>query len=240
MGGINKCCFNTASVLIQLIEGTEDLGWIKFQYSFCSYSTFPATMIIYKSSFNTASVLIQPYCLVNDQRFQLFQYSFCSYSTIWDYYEKKGCKSFNTASVLIQLKMAMYSKDGLRFNTASVLIQQYLTPYIGLCKMFQYSFCSYSTYKRSIHWYSIDWVSIQLLFLFNFTLICFAVVTLMFQYSFCSYSTGSANPEVKECWFQYSFCSYSTKKLQVGGRSCEVSIQLLFLFNLVYDFFFKW
>ena len=55
--------------------------------------------------------------------------------------------SFNTASVLIQQNCPNISyADNNSFNTASVLIQQENGDLLAQRMLFQYSFCSYSTF----------------------------------------------------------------------------------------------
>ena len=52
--------FNTASVLIQLDITITAIAESKFQYSFCSYSTYAVNVLNQmETCFNTASVLIQ-------------------------------------------------------------------------------------------------------------------------------------------------------------------------------------
>ena len=77
-------CFNTASVLIQPPGGKQNMTVIKFQYSFCSYSTkMDKYMFFVLLGFNTASVLIQ-------QAIRIIPLLILG---------------FNTASILIQQKM---------------------------------------------------------------------------------------------------------------------------------------
>mgnify|MGYP006068085911 CR=1 FL=1 len=120
---------------------------LKFQYSFCSYSTvsFGREQHCF-GRFNTASVLIQPSnTICHGIRFVVSIQLLFLFNGMWRReILADGC--FNTASVLIQL-------EGLEGN--------------AFRKLFQYSFCSYSTKcpPKSIE-------------------------TRMFQYSFCSYSTG--------------------------------------------------
>ena len=141
-------CFNTASVLIQLLFPCilHILG--VFQYSFCSYSTFlrlgflipnfsfnTASVLIQRETkiyfrnifqcFNTASVLIQPRLITNPLCQNVrFQYSFCSYSTRTRNIRRKN------SSVSIQLLFLFNYQERI------VMINKL---------MFQYSFCSYST-----------------------------------------------------------------------------------------------
>ena len=105
--------------------------------------------------------------------------------------------------------------------------------YQTLSFLFQYSFCSYSTCNHVTNVY----------------------IYISFQYSFCSYSTITPQSSIKIIdWFQYSFCSYSTRNkmeekhpmsfntasVLIQHNHCwkysdctRVSIQLLFLFNIV-------
>ena len=101
---------------------------------------------------------------------------------------------------------------------------------------------------------SLRAVSIQLLFLFNFSGSGVTSALVKFQYSFCSYSTWEAQRHIVHGYmfqysfcsystdfheevisfvgrFQYSFCSYSTIFKRRSNRMDKVSIQLLFLFN---------
>ena len=184
----------------------------------------------------------------------MFQYSFCSYSTDCTIFLQKVYKSFNTASVLIQLGCHSYSFLAfVSFNTASVLIQPVSNFYNFLVISFQYSFCSYSTYvicqnKKDFHCFNTasvliqlflcdiiiisSTVSIQLLFLFNKQRLVkkqrdqsFNTASVLIQL----YCSPSSNTQIS--WFQYSFCSYSTHFDQHRYSSYYVSIQLLFLFN---------
>ena len=117
--------FNTASVLIQLDMHDKMVKKLKFQYSFCSYSTvsFGREQHCF-GRFNTASVLIQHTGLPR------WPDLFCS---------------FNTASVLIQLFIFFVLSRNRCFNTASVLIQRIENMTASKDERFQYSFCSYST-----------------------------------------------------------------------------------------------
>ena len=183
--------FNTASVLIQHILFIPAIRVFPFQYSFCSYSTDKHGKWIHAS--------------------KLFQYSFCSYSTrIWRDY------SYLLCSVSIQL-LFLFNDDAIAaiadilcFNTASVLIQLLPGTMQIKCMLFQYSFCSYSTFSPVFQ----------------------LRVVILFQYSFCSYSTHQDYlPVPVFLQFQYSFCSYSTERSRVSFPFSSVSIQLLFLFN---------
>ena len=119
---------------------------------------------------------------------------------------------------------------------------------------FQYNFCSYSTMTKNKGGNNDNWVSIQLLFLFNVGVITSKPLLLLFQYSFCSYSTFMM------CITRFTAASFNTasvliQRLSVPQRKGErnsfntasvliqhgmvlhsihtdcVSIQLLFLFN---------
>ena len=120
------------------------------------------------------------------------------------------------------------------FNTASVLIQLVLIYNKDTIGMFQYSFCSYSTDTTKAGFkamgrfntasvliqqfeatkYSVEYiVSIQLLFLFN------AKGTATTNAPFRGFNTASVLIQLlfdeigdEEALFQYSFCSYSTVK----------------------------
>ena len=98
---------------------------LKFQYSFCSYSTvsFGREQHCF-GRFNTASVLIQPSnTICHGIRFVVSIQLLFLFNGMWRReILADGC--FNTASVLIQL-------EGLEGN--------------AFRKLFQYSFCSYST-----------------------------------------------------------------------------------------------
>ena len=119
----------------------------------------------------------------------------------------------------------------MSFNTASVLIQLRRRWIAFLEEGFQYSFCSYSTQQIG-RWWSGRLVSIQLLFLFNLHGQArkeMDTVSIQLLFLFNKYTDM---PKGGRNRFQYSFCSYSTKRTRTFSRSWKpVSIQLLFLFN---------
>ena len=96
--------FNTASVLIQLDMHDKMVKKLKFQYSFCSYSTvsFGREQHCF-GRFNTASVLIQPSnTICHGIRFVVSIQLLFLFNGMWRReILADGC--FNTASVLIQL-----------------------------------------------------------------------------------------------------------------------------------------
>ena len=165
----------------------------------------------------------------------MFQYSFCSYSTF-----KIPRNSF-AGNVSIQL---LFLFNLYQFSIHNVVY------------MFQYSFCSYSTSSKRGYLRKKTPVSIQLLFLFNVTPSESSQVVNPFQYSFCSYSTvgNSERETLRPCFNTASvliqlenrrswmpWCCFNTASVLIQlfsmisiTRSLNVSIQLLFLFNIVW------
>ena len=160
-----------------------------FQYSFCSYSTHPymvESSTIHVSIqllflFNFQGVYDESFHLVSIQLLFLFNYlqiesnkdhTIVSIQLLFLFNISISLaimmeSSFNTASVLIQPEKGRDISSIGCFNTASVLIQRNST--VGCIKY--------------------HYVSIQLLFLFNWSIHSNFCFILMFQYSFCSYST---------------------------------------------------
>ena len=148
--------------------------------------------------------------------------------------QKKNKRSFNTASVLIQLFFQKPNQPKPNcFNTASVLIQRTENQLWVQLTLFQYSFCSYSTQtkcQRSLR----QVVSIQLLFLFNSVrkqkrecMLCFNTASVLIQLCVCVqllqtvHSFNTASVLIQQSYRRWS------------RRSKIVSIQLLFLFNSI-------
>ena len=205
-------CFNTASVLIQLYCALQSSATLRVSIQLLFlFNIQVLSACLNGCGFNTASVLIQLRVNTETVSKSAFQYSFCSYSTLFCHFSEKNKESFNTASVLIQhLNPYLFSFSILfQYSFCSYSTKYADTPTSGMSE-FQYSFCSYSTgsiaYRHSLHY-----VSIQLLFLFNYDL------------------QGKTSLQIK---FQYSFCSYSTIFIRSTRKNFAVSIQLLFLFNI--------
>ena len=138
--------------------------------------------------FNTASVLIQPCWWTWTTRFSIVSIQLLFL--------------FNISSALNVLKF-------IGFNTASVLIQPASLKNGSGQRMFQYSFCSYSTFCLQVS-VSLILVSIQLLFLFNY-------VASRFTEETGSFNTASVLIQPPKC--------------TLPDHTSSVSIQLLFLFN---------
>ncbi len=163
-----------------------------FQYSFCSYSTITRNhanqvyvvsiqlLFLFNvlSSISTEScniVSIQLLFLFNTPRLSACACVFAVSIQLLFLFNRaeQGFLSiffrFNTASVLIQLSQSKLVILHVSFNTASVLIQ----PVPPSSSQF------------------LNFVSIQLLFLFNISKRKTVTCWHKFQYSFCSYSTGN-------------------------------------------------
>ena len=144
---------------------------LKFQYSFCSYSTnFLSPYLPLKSTFQYSFCSYSTYCnALQVSAHASFQYSFCSYSTHALVDILGGKIEFQYSFCSYSTCPAMFvEKVTAHFNTASVPIQQNLLS-IAFCEIF---------------------ISIQLLFLFNPFSSINTLSTQSFQYSFCSYSTA--------------------------------------------------
>ena len=96
-------CFNTASVLIQPDEKSKVLCFNKFQYSFCSYSTYKSDSDVPRSVVSIQLLFLFNFSPIHSESLMMtFQYSFCSYSTVHSLTLGYRVVCFNTASVLIQ------------------------------------------------------------------------------------------------------------------------------------------